>query len=825
MTLRQRSRRRNAGRAAPDPAAPRVSPRGRLGEFGLAVLVLAAALTLAYGNVIFGGASLVYSNNTNPLDHRFTAENYGPGFLPAAVWETRNLLTSANFHDAGGPAWQWEPSAVFLRNALADGEWPWWNPYNAAGTPEMANLVGTLFFPPYLVMVLAGNTVGLRNLYALMFLLSAGVCTHLFLRAHGLRRVACVLGALAFVFCGALTQNVGSFHGQTLACLPVALLLTSWFFERPNWRRVAALAAGFGAVALSSFPPVLIGVFGVVLCYAIARSFYGAGAGAALGQRVRLYRRFAVATVLAVGLVAAYYLPAFALLGDAPTTQRAYAGAGFQKLAPVCLLQLLSPTLMGGAEVFARPPMPEPYGIHLSYVGVVPLLAALLIGIGDDPRRRALAATTLAAGGLVLFKLFGVPPVQWLAHLPFLEHIHFAHYLGGVLAFLVAVAAALGTDRLVRGRVGAVQAVVAAGLVLAALLITRVVAAEHGALRHAAAGYWFGDYRVRVVACLLAAVVVLVAVLLRQRPAVGLAGGSLVLLLLLEAVPTTSYPRQQRWEVWRNPPDYVAALRRLVGQGRVFTAGALTANSGAAFEVLQLDSMMALNPPRVFELYRRYAAPRAFSFLREASQLPPESVLDRAAIELVAVRQEMPAFLRLAEDRPYQVAHEGPYVRVFRRQSTPRYYFTTEYRVIADRRAALEAIGTMPVGRELVLEQPVEVRPAPNQPSDPQVEVVEFRRNRYVLKVTAPRAGLVYMADSFFPGWAARVNGLDTSILPANYAFRAVAVPLGAATIELSYWPPGLTSGLWITAVSLLVAVALAIGLPRARAPGRSAAA
>ena len=55
----------------------------------------------------------------------------------------------------------------------------------------------------------------------------------------------------------------------------------------------------------------------------------------------------------------------------------------------------------------------------------------------------------------------------------------------------------------------------------------------------------------------------------------------------------------------------------------------------------------------------------------------------------------------------------------------------------------------------------------------------------------------------------ARVNGRETPILPANYAFRAVAVPAGPVILELSYWPPALTPGLWVTALSLLAAIAL----------------
>ena len=106
--------------------------------------------------------------------------------------------------------------------------------------------------------------------------------------------------------------------------------------------------------------------------------------------------------------------------------------------------------------------------------------------------------------------------------------------------------------------------------------------------------------------------------------------------------------------------------------------------------------------------------------------------------------------------------------------------------------------------RELVLEEEPGVPLAPNTSGDPSVRVESARPNSVTLLVDAPRPGLVYASESFFDGWTARVNGVETRILPANYAFRALPVPQGAARIEFRYWPPGLTLGLIITGASAL---------------------
>ncbi len=79
------------------------------------------------------------------------------------------------------------------------------------------------------------------------------------------------------------------------------------------------------------------------------------------------------------------------------------------------------------------------------------------------------------------------------------------------------------------------------------------------------------------------------------------------------------------------------------------------------------------------------------------------------------------------------------------------------------------------------------------------------------LHFVAPRPGLVYCSESYFPGWAARVNGNPAKILAANYAFRAVAVPSGPVEVDMSYWPRGFTVGLLVTGLSVLTAAGIAL--------------
>ena len=80
------------------------------------------------------------------------------------------------------------------------------------------------------------------------------------------------------------------------------------------------------------------------------------------------------------------------------------------------------------------------------------------------------------------------------------------------------------------------------------------------------------------------------------------------------------------------------------------------------------SDLMTFNDPRVFELYRRYAAPDAYLFLRGAQQLPPEAVLDAAAIGTLALQRDAgDDLLAMATARGYREQVDGQAKQWFER--------------------------------------------------------------------------------------------------------------------------------------------------------------
>ena len=91
---------------------------------------------------------------------------------------------------------------------------------------------------------------------------------------------------------------------------------------------------------------------------------------------------------------------------------------------------------------------------------------------------------------------------------------------------------------------------------------------------------------------------------------------------------------------------------------------------------------------------------------------------------------------------------------------------------------------------------------------------------RVVLEGVAPERGFVFLADQYFPGWSATVNGQPAEIALANHAFRLVEVPKGSATVEFRYSPPRFWIGVLVSALTLTAVIAMLVATSRRRQNG-----
>ena len=94
-------------------------------------------------------------------------------------------------------------------------------------------------------------------------------------------------------------------------------------------------------------------------------------------------------------------------------------------------------------------------------------------------------------------------------------------------------------------------------------------------------------------------------------------------------------------------------------------------------------------------------------------------------------------------------------------------------------------------------------------------EIVSYQPNEVVIRASSDRNSMLFLADSYYPGWRATVDGREEEIVRANFLFRAVRVPAGEHTVRFSFEPESFFLGSQISvftvwSVALLWAVLLA---------------
>lgn len=151
--------------------------------------------------------------------------------------------------------------------------------------------------------------------------------------------------------------------------------------------------------------------------------------------------------------------------------------------------------------------------------------------------------------------------------------------------------------------------------------------------------------------------------------------------------------------------------------------------------------------------------------------------------------------------RSYYVAvYENP-------DSLPRAFLVHNTKILADSEAYPRmARNDFDPRRLLILANGAELNASDAAQSDTEsVKMVEYKPERIVLDIQATAEGYVLLTDSWYPGWVARVDGVETPIERGDYIFRAVRVGTGMHRLEFDYRPISLYVGVALSCIALVI--------------------
>jgi hypothetical protein len=85
--------------------------------------------------------------------------------------------------------------------------------------------------------------------------------------------------------------------------------------------------------------------------------------------------------------------------------------------------------------------------------------------------------------------------------------------------------------------------------------------------------------------------------------------------------------------------------------------------------------------------------------------------------------------------------------------------------------------------------------------------IARYENARVTIRASLDAPGILVLADSFYPGWNAYVDGKSEGILRANLFFRAVPLPGGEHTVEFRYEPKSFKIGVVISVTTIFALI------------------
>jgi hypothetical protein len=124
---------------------------------------------------------------------------------------------------------------------------------------------------------------------------------------------------------------------------------------------------------------------------------------------------------------------------------------------------------------------------------------------------------------------------------------------------------------------------------------------------------------------------------------------------------------------------------------------------------------------------------------------------------------------------------------------------------------------------QVVLERPGGAGGEATEHAGPfELEIQGEEPCRWRFAATCATPGWLVVAQAFYPGWKARIDGEERPVLRANYGLTAVELPAGRHEVVLEYDPPSVRIGAWCSAAAAaLIALGVVLGPCRSRDAGR----
>ncbi len=101
------------------------------------------------------------------------------------------------------------------------------------------------------------------------------------------------------------------------------------------------------------------------------------------------------------------------------------------------------------------------------------------------------------------------------------------------------------------------------------------------------------------------------------------------------------------------------------------------------------------------------------------------------------------------------------------------------------------------------------------QPANTELKFIVDRADLMVIDIKTNASGWMRIADSWYPGWKAKLDGKEVPIQRADAVVKSVCIPAGEHQLTLSYLPTNIIPATWVSLLTIVASVAAAVILRR----------
>lgn len=735
------------------------------------------------------------------------------------------------------------PYMKFTKESILYGRVPLWNPYIFAGNPHAATLQPAVYYPATIFTTL----FPLSDAWTLLIMMQpiiAGFFTYLFLRKLKLSKQAAVIGMLSFAFSGWMISWWEEFLivVHSIMWLPLAMYASLLIWEKHR--------NGYLLLTLALSLSVLAGFTQSTLYLILTVISWNAWLWGK-NKSTRPLGTIALSFITTLLVAAVQWIPAAEtyLLSPRSTEDASYIFANH--LLPLThLVTLFAPDYWGNPGTYNLFGNPGFYQERMIYMGIAPLLLILLAFISV----KNTTTSFFKWFTLLTFSMVFAIPTSWIWHtlrIPLLAAMQPTRIMM-IASFGASVLAAYGFDEYMKRRIVRIG-------ILPAILIFLIALGGWGWLiwTHIVTKYcpfWptasqllcpilskqtlftLGLYESITLRNLILPTLTLFGVVLVMVICVRKRSLLFITLVFIHLLTMGYFAHKYLYFSDRNNlyPDstMLTEVKKLAGNDRVWGYGnaSFENNILAYFDVSTPEGYAPFFPHEFGELMGSIgkqgaidtSIPRSDVTLKHVSE--DERMTDNPyrlrLMSLLGVKyiietkngekkdvltsgQRFPASL-------FTFAYENENWRVWEyKEALPRAFLASDVRFVPKKNMGSVLFNpSTNLGNTVLIDEPAPF--TSEQQTGPKMATVSsYTSNNVTVKTSSNGPEMLFLSDSYYPGWNAYVDEKLTKIYVADYAFRAVAVPHGDHTVEFRYEPLSWKIGAAITLLGLLIWVYL----------------